>query len=99
MKSAKMKPDSFTRQAALQLAFNNWSDDVGFRDEARNQEVASLVSEKGNTSALAAYHEHLMLSAAALLMILYAGTQSNTEWADLLPNFMASSAASNAFGS
>ena len=37
---------SFTRQAALQLAFNNWSDDVGFRDEARNQEFASLVSEK-----------------------------------------------------
>ena len=80
---------SFTRQAALQLAFNNWSDEVGFRDEARNQEFASLVSEKEILQRWRLTDEHLTLSQPVLPMEISSPRWKpiNTEWADLLPNF------------
>jgi len=80
---------SFTRQAALQLAFNNWSDEVGFRDEARNQEFASLVSEKETLQRWRLTDEHLTLSQPLLPMEISSPRWKpiNTEWADLLPNF------------
>ena len=80
---------SFTRQAALQLAFNNWSDEVGFRDEARNQEFASLVSEKETLQRWRLTDEHLTLSQPVLPMEISSPRWKpiNTEWADLLPNF------------
>jgi hypothetical protein len=80
---------SFSRQAALQLAFNNWSDEVGFRDEARNQEFASLVSEKETLQRWRLTDEHLTLSQPLLPMEISSPRWKsiNTEWADLLPNF------------
>ncbi len=80
---------SFTRQAALQLAFNNWSDEVGFRNEARNQEFASLVSEKETLQRWRLTDEHLTLSLPLLPMEISSPRWKsiNTEWADLLPNF------------
>jgi hypothetical protein len=80
---------SFTRQAALQLAFNNWSDEVGFRDEARNQEFASLVNEKETLQRWRLTDEHVTLSQPVLPMEISSPRWKpiNTEWADLLPNF------------
>jgi hypothetical protein len=80
---------SFTRQAALQLAFNNWSDEVGFHDEARNQEFPSLVSEKETLQRWRLTDEHLTLSQPLLPMEISSPRWKpiNTEWADLLPDF------------
>ena len=80
---------SFTRQAALQLAYNNWSDEMGFRDEARNQEFASLVNEKETLQRWRLTDEHLTLSLPVLPMEVSSKRWKpiNTEWADLLPNF------------
>jgi hypothetical protein len=80
---------SFSRQAALQLAFNNWSDDVGFRDEARNQEFATLVREKETLERWRLSDAHLTLSLPVLPMEISSPRWKpiNTEWADLLPNF------------
>ena len=80
---------SFTRQAALQLAFNYWSDELGFRDEARNQEFATVVSERDNLSRWRLGDEHLTLSLPVLPMEVNSPRWKpiHTEWADLLPSF------------
>lgn len=80
---------SFTRQAALQLAFNHWSDEVGFRNDARNQEFALFVNEQETRLRWRLTDEHLTLSEPVLPM--EGASKSwkpiNREWADLVPRF------------
>lgn len=56
----------FARQAALQMSFNNWSDDFGFTDEASNAEFNSFVRLRENLAKWKMSDEHLTLSIGIL---------------------------------
>jgi hypothetical protein len=57
---------NFSRQAILQLYFNNWDDRVGFREEPTPRNYAALVSEKDALQRWLLTDEHLTLQAAIL---------------------------------
>jgi len=56
----------FARQAALQMSFNNWSDDFGFADAARNTDFNSFVRLKENLAKWKMSDEHLTQSIGIL---------------------------------
>lgn len=57
---------SFARQALLQFKYNNWSDDLGFRDQPKNEDYNSFVNEKANLNRWMLSDHHLMLSLPVL---------------------------------
>ena len=58
---------SFARQAALQLAFNNWSDSIGYLDEPTNTDFSSYVTNPASLSRWKMTDAHLCLSAPIIV--------------------------------
>lgn len=57
---------SFGRQALLQMRFNNWNDDMGFRDTPANMDFYSFVAEAKNLERWRMTDKHLMLDVPVL---------------------------------
>lgn len=53
---------NFAKQALLQFKYNNWSDDIGYRDQAKNEDYISLVNDKATLNSWMLSDGHLMLS-------------------------------------
>uniref|UniRef100_UPI0026189E9D tubulin-like doman-containing protein n=1 Tax=Runella sp. TaxID=1960881 RepID=UPI0026189E9D len=53
---------NYASQAALQLRFNNWSDETGFRNESVNQNFGELVADKRTHERWRMTDEHFQLS-------------------------------------
>jgi len=53
---------NYASQAALQLRFNNWSDETGFRNESVNQYFGELVADKRTHERWRMTDEHFQLS-------------------------------------
>ena len=53
---------NFARQALLQFKYNNWSDDLGYRDQQKNEDYISLVNDKATLNSWMMSDGHLMLS-------------------------------------
>ena len=80
---------SFARQAALQLAFNNWSDTLGYFDEPRNQDFGEYVRQKETLQSWRLTDDQMTLSLGTLPEEI-----SNTkwkpissDWQEVIPNF------------
>lgn len=52
---------SFGRQALLQMQYNNWADDLGYRETPANVDLHSEVKEKANLEKWRLTNEHLTL--------------------------------------
>jgi hypothetical protein len=80
---------SFARQAALQLAFNSWSDAQGFLDEPKNQDFGEAVRQRETLQRWRITDEHLTLSLGILPQEIKDPHWKpiNQEWADVMPNF------------
>jgi len=57
---------NFARQALLQFKYNNWSDDLGYRDQQKNEDYISLVNDRATLSSWMMSDAHLMLSLGIL---------------------------------
>ena len=57
---------SFGRQALLQMRFNNWNDDLGFRDTPANKDYNSLVAGEDVQQKWRMSDKHLMLEVPIL---------------------------------
>jgi regulator of replication initiation timing len=57
---------SFAKQALLQFKYNNWSDDLGYRDVQKNEDYNSFVSDRATLNRWMLSDTHLMLSEAIL---------------------------------
>jgi hypothetical protein len=79
---------NFARQTTLQMLFNNWSDSIGFLDEARNQSFREFVDQKEVQQNWMITDEHLCLSAGILPDEI--GNKKwkpiNIDWQELIPN-------------
>ena len=53
---------NFARQALLQFKYNNWSDDMGFRDQPKNEDYVSFVNDKATLNSWMLTDAHLTLS-------------------------------------
>lgn len=53
---------NYANQAVLQLRYNNWSDDLGFRNEAANNNFSELVANKKTHENWKTTDEHFQLS-------------------------------------
>lgn len=53
---------SFAKQALLQFKYNNWSDDLGYRDQPKNEDYNSFVTDKANLNRWMLSDAHLALS-------------------------------------
>jgi hypothetical protein len=53
---------SFARQAVLQFKYNNWSDDLGFRDQPKNEDYITFVTDKATLNGWMLSDAHLTLS-------------------------------------
>lgn len=53
---------NLTKQVLLQFKYNNWSDDLGFRNEAKNHDFHSLVNDKDKLRGWLLSDDHLTLS-------------------------------------
>lgn len=53
---------NFSKQALLQFKYNNWSDDLGFRDERRNEDYHTYVNDKNTIRKWMLSDDHLTLS-------------------------------------
>ncbi|MDR3261838.1 MAG: tubulin-like doman-containing protein [Tannerella sp.] len=53
---------NFARQALLQFKYNNWSDDLGYRDQPRNEDYITFVNDKATLNSWMLSEPHLMLS-------------------------------------
>lgn len=53
---------NFARQALLQFKYNNWSDDLGYRDQPKNEDYISFVNDKATLNNWMLTDPHLMLS-------------------------------------
>ncbi len=79
----------FTRQASLQLLYNNWQDTLGFNDEAKNLDFNELVHQQDVLNRWKLSNDHLCLS----LGILSEDINNRkwkpvaNEWQDVMPNF------------
>jgi hypothetical protein len=77
---------SFANQSLLQFKFNNWSDDIGFRDQPKNEDYYSFVNDKTTERNWLLTDEHLTLS----LPILSSDKQQNwkpitEDWNAIIP--------------
>ena len=52
---------NFARQALLQFKYNNWSDDLGYRDQPKNEDYISFVNDKGTLNSWMLSDAHLTL--------------------------------------
>jgi len=79
---------NFARQTTMQMLFNNWSDSIGFLDEARNQSFREFVDQKEVMQNWMITDEHLCLSAGILPDEI--GNKKwkpiNIDWQELIPN-------------
>jgi hypothetical protein len=66
---------SFAHQAALQLKFNNWSDDIGYKDDPKNQDVQSVVRDKALMERWLLTDDHICLSLGIL-----SSDRTNKKW-------------------
>ncbi len=57
---------SFAKQALLQFKYNNWSDDLGYRDQPKNEDYNSFVTDKANLNRWMLSDAHLALSLPVL---------------------------------
>ena len=57
---------NFARQSLLQFKYNNWSDDVGFRDQPKNEDYVSFVNDKASLNGWMLSDAHLALSLPVL---------------------------------
>ncbi|MFI3282148.1 MAG: tubulin-like doman-containing protein [Rikenellaceae bacterium] len=57
---------SFAQQALNQFKYNNWSDDLGFRGEARNEDYHSMINNDSFLKKIYLTDAHLMLSLGIL---------------------------------
>ena len=53
---------NFARQALLQFKYNNWSDDMGYRDQPKNEDYVSFVNDKATLNSWMLTDAHLTLS-------------------------------------
>jgi len=53
---------SFAKQALLQFKYNNWSDDLGYRDQPKNEDYISFVTDKATLNGWMLSDAHLALS-------------------------------------
>ena len=53
---------NLTKQVLLQFKYNNWSDDLGFRNEAKNHDFHSLVNDNDKLRGWLLSDDHLTLS-------------------------------------
>ena len=82
---------NFARQAIQQLRHNNWQDTLGFVDEARNIDAASLVRQPDVLSRWQLSDDHLTL---AVPILASDDPQKRwktltAEWESVLPTFKA----------
>ena len=57
---------NFARQSLLQFKYNNWSDDVGYRDQPKNEDYVSFVNDKTTLTGWMLSDAHLALSLPVL---------------------------------
>lgn len=77
---------SFTRQALLQFKYNNWSDDLGYREQPINEDYHSFVNDKNTIRKWMLSDDHLTLS----LPILKSDEKQNwktiiEDWNSIIP--------------
>lgn len=53
---------NFARQALLQFKYNNWSDDLGYRDQPKNEDYISFVNDRATLNNWLLTDTHLSLS-------------------------------------
>lgn len=53
---------SFAKQSLLQFKYNNWSDDLGYRDQPKNEDYISFVTDKATLNSWLLSDAHLSLS-------------------------------------
>ncbi|MCO5247710.1 MAG: tubulin-like doman-containing protein [Chitinophagales bacterium] len=53
---------NFTKQVLLQFKYNNWSDDLGYRDQPRNEDYHSFINDKNTIRNYNLSDDHLTLS-------------------------------------
>ena len=53
---------NFAKQSLLQFKYNNWSDDVGYRDQPKNEDYISFVNDKQTLNNWMLTDAHLALS-------------------------------------
>jgi hypothetical protein len=53
---------NFVRQSLLQFKFNNWSDDLGYRDQPKNEDYITVVNDKSTLNSWMLTDAHLSLS-------------------------------------
>jgi hypothetical protein len=79
---------NFAHQATLQMLYNNWSDSIGYLDEAKNQSFRELVNQKEVQQNWLLTDEHICLSAGILPDEI--GNKKwkaiNIDWQELIPN-------------
>ncbi|MDR0864616.1 MAG: tubulin-like doman-containing protein, partial [Candidatus Symbiothrix sp.] len=57
---------NFARQALLQFKYNNWSDDLGYRDQPKNEDYITFVNDRATLNSWLLSDAHLMLSLPVL---------------------------------
>lgn len=79
---------NFARQTTMQMLFNNWSDSIGFLDEAKNSSFREFVSQKETLHSWSITDEHLCLSVGILPDEI--GNKKwkpiNIDWQEFIPN-------------
>lgn len=80
---------NFTRQASLQLQFNNWSDSIGFSDETKNVSFGEFVNQKETQQKWLLTDEHMCLSLGILPEEISNKKWKpiNMDWQGVIPNF------------
>jgi len=79
---------NFTRQASLQLQFNNWSDSIGFSDESKNVSFGEFVNQKETQMKWLMTDEHICLSMGILPEEISNKRWKpiNIDWQEVIPN-------------
>jgi len=57
---------NFAKQSLLQFKYNNWSDDLGYRDQPKNEDYISFVNDKATLNGWMLSDPHLALSLPVL---------------------------------
>jgi hypothetical protein len=65
---------TFAKQALLQFKYNNWSDDLGFRDQPKNEDYVGFVNDRATLNGWMLSDPHLMLSLPIL------GSEKEQKW-------------------
>ena len=78
---------NFGQQALLQIRYNNWNDDLGFRDTPANVDFNSFVKEKEQLERWRLTDKHLMLDKPILKSDEKKFTGFVDYWSSLIPNW------------